>query len=113
MMMPQADRDPILLAGVARCPRCGRVAFPTDAAWLDAASILVTYAPPCGHLRGPTIMLDARDLVLPGFDWSRYVSGRRCAGRNRRGRPCGSYAAAGSDYCRTHGAVPPPKGSLP
>lgn len=112
-MIPAADRDPILLAGVARCPRCRRVAFPVDAAWLDGTSILVTYAKPCSHLPGLTIVLIARDLVVPGFDWSRWVSGRRCAGRNRRGRPCGSYATAGSDFCHVHGAVPAPKGGHP
>lgn len=103
-MQPNAEYDPIVQAGVVRCQRCGRVAFPTDAERLDAALIIATYPAPCHHGRPRTLVIDLDDLpaapVAP--ELSAYVRGRRCAGRNRSGRPCRAYADPGSDFCQAH-----------
>lgn len=102
--MEAAKHDPIVQAGAMRCPKCGRVAFPTDAARLDAALIIAVYPAPCGHVDGRTLVIDVEDLPAAPVDpaLSLYVPGRHCAGRNRKGRPCGSYAVPGSDYCHAH-----------
>lgn len=102
-----AEHDPIMQAGVMSCPECGRVAFPTDAVRLDDARIIATYPRPCCHVRGGMVVLDVDDLpVAPvGPLLSTYVAGRRCAGRNRFGRPCRAYADPGSDFCHDHGAA--------
>jgi hypothetical protein len=77
--------------------------------------IIAMYPRPCEHDVGGTILIDLRDVEMsertrpaPPGDLARYVAGRRCTGRNKRGRPCGSYAAPGSDYCRAHQAVGKP-----
>lgn len=102
--MGPAEHDPIVQAGAMRCITCDRVAFPTDAARLDAARILATYPAPCRHVRARTLVIDLDDLAAAPADpaLSAYVSGRRCAGRNRFGRPCRAYADPGSDFCQTH-----------
>lgn len=100
-----AECDPIVLAGVLRCRKCGRIAFPTDAARLSAALIIATYSAPCGHARSSMLVIDLEDdppAVAADPALSLYVPGRRCAGRNRFGRPCGNYADPGSRYCHAH-----------
>lgn len=103
-----AERDPIVQAGVMWCPECGLAAFPVDAARLDAARIIATYPAPCRHVRGRMVVLDAPDLAVSpaGPLFSLFIPGRRCAGRNRKRQPCRSYAAPGSDYCHAHSAAP-------
>ena len=107
-----AEDDPILAAGVMRCPECGRVAFPTDAGRLEGGLILAAYPSPCGHVRGLVAVIGPGAVPAAGGGtgaadgWSRYVTGRRCAGRNRKGRPCRSFAVAGSDLCHAHQPVP-------
>jgi hypothetical protein len=93
-----------LQAGALRCRQCGRIAFPTDAAHLDAGLIIATYARPCSHRGGGTLVVSLEDAAPApaGDSLSLYVSNRRCAGRNRKGRPCRSWADPGSDYCRDH-----------
>ena len=102
-----AEPDPILRAGAVRCRACRRAAFPTDAGALGGGWIIATFPRPCEHVAGGTLLLDLRDGGRPAplSELAQYVSGRRCAGRNKRGRPCGSYAVPGSDYCRQHEAA--------
>jgi hypothetical protein len=102
--MRSAGHDPIVQAGAMFCPKCGRVAFPVDAARLDDARIIATYPGACGHLRGGTVVLAVDDLAAEpvGPLLAAYVPGRRCIGRNRFGRPCRAYACPGSDFCHAH-----------
>lgn len=105
--MGPAEHDPIVQAGAMRCVACGRVAFPIDAARLDAERIIATYPAPCSHLGARVLVIDLDDLAAAPADpalWA-YVSGRHCTGVNRKGRPCGSYAAPGSDFCHAHREV--------
>lgn len=105
--MGSAEHDPIVQAGAMRCVACGRVAFPTDAARLDAARIVATYPAPCSHVSARTLVIDLDDLAALPVDptLSLYVPGRRCIGRNRKGRPCGAYAVPGLDHCHAHCAA--------
>lgn len=111
--MDSAGHDPILWAGAIRCRACCRVAFPTDAGAFGGGWIIASYPRPCEHVPGGTTMLiDLRDVEMlegtrpaPLDELAQYVSGRRCAGRNKKGHPCGSYAVPGSDYCRAHQAA--------
>jgi hypothetical protein len=96
------DQDPILCAGFIRCGTCGRAAFPVDAEWAGIGLILASYPAPCSHAHGVTMIVDPGGLATAGVDRARYVAGRRCAGLNRRRRPCGAYASPGSDYCIAH-----------
>lgn len=104
------EHDPILRAGVARCTRCSRIVFPVDAGWLPGGLILASYPAVCTHARGTVMIVDPAALPErdPGFDLERYFTlelylpGRRCAGRNRYGRPCRSPAQPGSEYCPKH-----------
>jgi hypothetical protein len=102
-----AERDPIVQAGALRCRECGCVAFPADAARLDETLIIADYPAPCVHASGGTLVIGVADLPAapPEPSLALYVRGRRCAGLNREGRPCGSYARPGSDYCLHHPAV--------
>lgn len=106
-MSREAERDPIVQAGALRCRECRGVAFPTDAARLDAATIIADYPAPCSHTGGGMLVIPLADLPAapPEPSLSLYVRGRRCAGLNRRGQPCGSYARPGSVYCFHHPAV--------
>lgn len=108
-MTRSAEHDPIIQAGAIRCAACDRVAFPTDATRLDAALIIADYPAPCSHVIGGTVVIALDDLPAAPADPSLplYVRGRHCAGRNRKGRPCGSYATPGSDYCRYHPSASP------
>lgn len=106
--MTSVERDAILFAGVVRCGLCGRAGFPVDAGWLGDGLIIATYAAPCCHLRGGMVVMSPGVFPAgPEADWSRHVPGRRCAGRNRKGQPCRSYAQAGSDYCYAYRAASP------
>jgi hypothetical protein len=96
------DQDPILRAGFIRCGACGRAAFPVDAEWAGIGLILASYPAPCSHARAVTMIMDPGALATPGIDPARYLAGRRCAGLNRRRRPCGAHASPGSDYCAAH-----------
>lgn len=107
--MADTERDSILWAGAVRCRACGRAAFPTDAGALGGGWIIASFPRPCEHVAGSTVLIDLRDVEMPAgarlaaFDeLAQYVAGRRCAGRNKRGRPCRSYASPGSDYCCAH-----------
>ena len=107
--MASAEHDPILCAGAVQCRACRRVTFPTDAGALGGGWIIATFPRPCEHVAGSTVLIDLRDVKMPAGarlaaldELARYVPGRRCAGRSKRGRPCRSYAAPGSDYCRPH-----------
>lgn len=105
--------DPILRAGARCCRGCHRVTFPTDAGALGGGWIIVSYPRLCEHLAAGMVLMDLSGIpagsrpALPG-ELARYVTGRRCAGQNRKGRPCGSYAAPGSDYCHAHHAAGKP-----
>lgn len=114
IVYPPSD-DPLLMAGVIRCRRCGRVAFPVEAEWLDEIRFTAVYPRPCSHAAGAAVVIDLTGLdqareEAPGRDagavfrgdLSLYVKSRRCAGSNRKGRPCRSYAAPGSRYCQAH-----------
>lgn len=105
--MRSAEHDPIVQAGAARCLECDRVAFPIDAARLDTTLIIATYPAPCGHVRARTLVIALDDLPAapPDPELSTHVSGRRCSSRNRKGRPCRSYAEPGSDFCHAHHAA--------
>lgn len=106
-MTSDAERDPIVQAGALRCGECGCASFPTDAARLDAGLIIADYPAPCSHASGGVQVIDVVDLpaVPPEPSLSLYVRGRRCAGLNRQGQPCGSYARPGSEYCVHHPVV--------
>ena len=104
-----AEHDPILWAGAVNCLTCGRAAFPIDAAWAGDGVIIAAFARPCGHvpdemqlidLRAAGVRPDGRPAVLDHL--AQYVTGRHCAGRNRKGQPCRAYAGPGSDYCHSH-----------
>jgi hypothetical protein len=110
-----AEHDPILWAGAIRCLVCRRAAFPTDAGTLGGGWIIATYPRPCEHDAGGTILIDLRGVEMsaatrptPLYELARYVPGRRCAGHNKKGRPCRSYASPGSDYCHAHHAAGKP-----
>ncbi len=95
--------DPIMVAGLACCPVCARVTYPSEASWLDDTLIIASFPASCGHSRARTAVIDPKQLpAMPG-DPCRYVSDRRCAGRTRAGRPCRGYAETGSDFCSVHG----------
>jgi hypothetical protein len=99
------DHDPLLRAGFVTCDSCGRVAFPTDAAWLDADGPLVIAAFPrlCQHYpRSEVRVIDVEKLPVVDFDAARYDPGRRCAGRTRAGARCRAHARPGSDFCAQH-----------
>jgi hypothetical protein len=106
--------DPLLRAGTVDCRACRRVAFPTDATMLGGGWIVASFPRPCQHIAAGTVLIDLRDAEVPAgasaplHELARYVPGRRCAGRNRKSRPCRSYAAPGSDYCRAHDAAGKP-----
>lgn len=113
MMADSAEHDPILRAGAVRCRACRRVAFPADAGTLGGGWIIASYPRPCEHIGGGTILIDLRDVEVstrpaPLHELAQYVPGRRCAGRNKKGRGCRSYAAPGSDYCHAHHAAGKP-----
>lgn len=103
-MEGSAEHDPLLQAGALGCRQCSRVALPTDATHLGVGLIIATYARPCSHVSGGTFVISLEDAVPmpPDGSLSLYVSNRRCAGLNRKGRPCRSWADPGSDYCRDH-----------
>jgi hypothetical protein len=97
--------DPILCAGARQCMICGAVGFPLDAEWIDDIMILVSYEGACRHARAATVIVDTMSITAGSdIDLTRYVRGRRCAGRTRRGRPCRAYARPGSDFCGAHPA---------
>lgn len=97
--------DSILYAGVASCPECGRVAYPSDARWLDGALIVAFFPAPCAHCPARIMVIDPEKLPATSGDLSRCLPGRRCAGHVRSGRPCRAYAEVGSDFCSAHGPV--------
>jgi hypothetical protein len=108
-----AEHDPILWAGALLCRACHRAAFPTDAGALGDGWIIATYPRVCEHQAAGMILIDLSDVSAgsrpaPLGELARYVTGRRCAGRNSRDQPCRSYALPGSDYCHAHHAARKP-----
>ncbi len=103
-MNHQDQRDALLYARFLDCSECKKVSFPIDAEWLDSELILVTYPAICPHMNAITAVVEARELIIAtaAADPERYLPGRRCAGRNRRGRHCRAYAKPGSDFCIAH-----------
>jgi hypothetical protein len=103
------ERDPLLHARFLECRVCRRVSFPVDAGWLDDELIVATYPGVCSHARTVTAVVEVRDVIIAQafVDPELYLPGRRCAGRNRRGRRCGAYASPGSEFCADH---PRPEG---
>lgn len=96
--------DSILHAGVVSCPECGRAAYPSDAGWLDGVLLVAFFPALCVHCPARIMVIDPGQLPAPSGDLSRYLPGRRCAGRARSARrPCRAYAVPGSDFCSVHG----------
>jgi hypothetical protein len=101
--------DSILFAGLASCPMCGRMAYPSDASWLDDRLIVATFPAPCAHSAARIVVIDPGQLPPTSGDPSLHLPGRRCAGRTRRsGRPCRAYAEVGSDFCNLHSLADTP-----
>jgi hypothetical protein len=100
--MINPNHDPILRAGLTRCRDCGRIAYPTDAVFLDGDLILVTYAMACEHMPSGTAVIDMATIPVIAVDPNDWLSGRRCAGRTVKGRQCRAYARPGSLFCAAH-----------
>lgn len=102
---PYSLGDPIRYAASVVCGRCGAESWPTDAAWMDAALVLVTYAPEhepgCawrGHPRTVLLNIGQDDDGIPSVERP-----RRCRGTAKStGQPCRHYARPGSGYCSRH-----------
>jgi hypothetical protein len=83
------DCDPILAAGLARCPTCGHVAYPVDAEWLPSGGIIASYPAACEHLGARTWLIDLFQLT-PGTIWcngTAVTTGALCRNRARPGEP--------------------------
>jgi hypothetical protein len=100
------DHYPLLRAGFRLCGICRAIGFPVDAEWVSDALILVTYGASCQHTKSTTILIDPDDITQADIDPAKHVPGRRCTGRNKRGRSCRSCARPGSDFCRAHQLSP-------
>jgi hypothetical protein len=94
-------------ASLAQCHQCRHAAFPIDATWLDDRLILASYPQVCAHVPADTRLTctgcESERPLLPNPGL--LLSGRRCAGRNRRGRPCQEWALPGSLFCYWHPGV--------
>lgn len=83
------DHDPLTRAGHLGCHRCGRVAYPTDAAWFGDL-ILATYPAPCER-GAPSVWLVApEELKPPEF----------CGALTRSFEPC--RIRTGGGRCHHH-----------
>jgi len=111
-MTDRRERDPLLYARFLECPTCKRVSFPVDAEWLDDELVLATYPAICSHCFTVTAVIDVRELILDKAftDPELFLTGRRCAGQNRRHRRCRAWAKPGSVFCPAHDDVPAVKG---
>lgn len=99
--------DALTAAGLRQCERCYRAAFPTDATWVNDRLILASFPRVCLHVPASTVLVCACCVVeqpehYRPADAELLLPGRRCAGRNRRRRPCRAAAAPGSLYCCWH-----------
>lgn len=81
---------------------CGLMAYPIDATWLENGLILAAYPAVCSHTRPVVAIVDPADEMPGDITPEKYLPGRRCAGTNRRRRPCRGRARAGSGYCHAH-----------
>ena len=91
---PYSLGDPIRYAASVVCGRCGAESWPTDAAWMDAALVLVTYAPEhepgCawrGHPRTVLLNIGQDDDGIPSVERP-----RRCRGVSNSPIPAGREA---------------------
>jgi hypothetical protein len=85
-----AGHDPLLRAGIASCTRCGRVAYPVDAVWLDNGLILASFPKVCEHTHASVWIGDPRRLTRAP-EWCHVrtrTTGERCRNRSRDGGPC-------------------------
>jgi hypothetical protein len=85
------DHDPLVLAGFVSCPRCGRVAYPVDAAWLDGRLVLASFPPACPHTRAVVWLGNPADLRRQRARWCHVrtrATGDPCRNRSRDGGPC-------------------------
>jgi hypothetical protein len=85
-----SDCDPLLAAGHARCPECGRAAYPADAAWLPSGDIVAVYEAACEHLAARAWVVDLLQLV-PGSVWCSATAATTGAPCRRRARPGGAH----------------------
>ncbi|RKS10041.1 hypothetical protein DFP74_5788 [Nocardiopsis sp. Huas11] len=91
--MPCPDHDPLIRAGHVQCHRCGRVAYPTDAAWVGAL-IVASFPATCEHTDPMSWVVDPDDSEeepLPEF----------CGALTRSGDPC-RIRTHGHGQCRHH-----------
>ena len=100
--MTNRTDDSLVRAGVFWRAYCGLIGYPADAAWLGNGLILAAYLAVCSHTRPLVTIVDPAGELPGDITAEKYLPGRRCAGTNRRGRPCRSRARAGSDYCPAH-----------
>lgn len=88
--------DPLVLAGIITCQQCGRVAYPTDAAWIDSRRVLASFPPVCAHTAGGMWLGDPAELASSREWW--------CHARTRTtGDPCRNRARPGGLPCHAHG----------
>lgn len=88
------DHDPLVRAGIITCRNCGRIAYPTDAAWLDANVIMASFPSACDHTRERVWFVDMAKLAQQRM-W--------CHAHTRTtGEPCRNRAGA-DGRCRVHG----------
>jgi hypothetical protein len=61
-----AKCDAYAHAGYIRCKGCGAIGLPTEASWLDAIHILVTFSGPCPTVTGTTVVVTDEAAVAGG-----------------------------------------------
>jgi hypothetical protein len=89
MHCPQ--HDPLLQAGHVQCHRCGRVAYPADAAWVGGL-IIASFPAPCEHTVPMTWVVDPDHLEEEAPEF--------CGATTKSGDPC--RIRTGGHRCHHH-----------
>jgi hypothetical protein len=85
--------DALMLAGRAVC-KCGAIAWPADAAWLDEDHLLARYVPNCDHVTESVRLVHPNELKPEGRCIGVTLEGTRCRRRSTTGHWCSQHAPA-------------------